>query len=94
MGSETQPKVLAPWKIRMFGLSLVAFGSLFAAFSWASLKRPDIKTECQYEYTADPACKRAGIWGGLCLGALGLPFLLAPRKWLLPKGGRGTGGKP
>lgn len=81
---ETTPRKLAPWKIRLFGLALVVFGVLVAAFSWASLQRPDVKMECQYEYTNAPECKRAGIWGGVIFAILGLPFLLAPTRWLAP----------
>lgn len=82
MYSVSQPKKLAPWKIRLFGLALIVFGCLMAGFSWAALQRPEIKMECQYEYTADPACKRGGIWGGLVFFVFGLPFLFAPSRWL------------
>jgi hypothetical protein len=84
MDSASQPKRLAPWKIRMFGFALVMFGGLMAAFCWAVLQRPEIKVTCQYEYTADPACKRRGIWGGLVFLVVGLPFLFAPSRWLDP----------
>jgi hypothetical protein len=93
MDSASQLKRLAPWKIRLFGLALVGFGALIAAFSWASLQRPDIKTTCQYEYTADPACKRGGIWGGLIFVGLGLPFLFARPRWLESSRGGASGGQ-
>jgi len=86
MPTSSQPKKLAPWKIRLFGLALVLFGGLLSAFSWAALQRPDLKMQCQYDYTADPACKKAGVWGGLAFLAFGLPILLAPRRWLDPDG--------
>jgi hypothetical protein len=85
MESEMRAATLAPWKIRLLGFALVLFGGFMSGFSWAALQRPDVKMTCQYEHTADPPCKKAGIWGGLIFVGFGLHILLAPGRWLRPR---------
>ena len=60
----------------------ILFGLLCAAFSWASLQRPEVVASCQDEQTTSSSCKRTGIYAGLVFVLLGLPAVFVPSSWL------------